>query len=87
MPAHSLLLIDTTRTIAYLRHMASTTQTQPCWKCSGTGLYQQFGICFKCGGSGKIRKSARRAAPKAQCSCDDPNAIVMCFVHPNGKAN
>jgi len=57
--------------------------SEKCWKCNGSGQYLTFGPCFRCNGTGISKKS--KSVRSATCTCDDPKAIVMCFVHPNGR--
>ena len=63
---------------------------QKCDKCSGTGLYRSFGVCFLCKGSGRI-KSGRglsvEMAPARQAKAYDCNSGVHSWiVTPNGKS-
>jgi DnaJ-class molecular chaperone len=43
---------------------AKNTATETCPRCSGTGVYEGFGVCFRCNGR-KVVAAAPKHAPKA----------------------
>ena len=68
--------------------MATKTKTE-CPRCSGTGIYKGFGVCYRCGGRKVVTampKRAERPAPlpqpktpaelaeRAGCSIEDAEA-------------
>lgn len=60
----------------YLERMNSTTTTRPCGKCSATGTFLHFGMCFDCNGTGRVKE---QPMPKqTRCTCGD--ASVWCFM-------
>ena len=57
--------------------MAKRTNQVACPRCSGTGVYAGFGVCFRCHGKGVVNATPKRAPRAALVETDEQRDARM----------